>query len=324
MIFDSIKDKKILITGGAGFIGSNIVDHLISNGHTQVTVLDNLETGSLENIQPHIDANSITFIKGDICDLALCLKITEGVDIILHQAALGSVPRSIEKPLDTHNTNVNGFLNVLEGARINKVKRFVYASSSSVYGSDTTLPKQEDKVGMPLSPYAVSKKTNELYASVYASLYNMEIIGLRYFNVFGPKQNPAGPYAAVIPIFINKILKKESCMIYGDGENKRDFTFVENVVQANLLAASTENKTALNQVFNVAFGSTKSVNDLFDLIRTELSSTDKPVYKPSRTGEIKDSFADLTKVKRELNFNPSVSLEDGIKKAITWYKQHYR
>jgi UDP-N-acetylglucosamine 4-epimerase len=232
-----IKDKTILITGGAGFIGSNIVDHLVAAGHKNIVVLDNLETGSLQNIQPHIDANNIKFINGDIRSQATCLEATTNVDIVLHQAALGSVPRSIQNPVDTHNTNVNGFINLLEAAKANKVKRFIYASSSSVYGSDLTLPKREETVGVPLSPYAVSKKTNELYAHVYATLYNMEIIGLRYFNVFGPKQNPQGAYAAVIPIFINNILNHKACTIYGDGENRRDFTYVDNVVHDYLLAA---------------------------------------------------------------------------------------
>lgn len=315
------ENTSILITGGAGFIGSNIVDHLVRSNYKKITVLDNLDTGYLENIQNHIDSKSISFIKGDITDPSTCMRICNGIDIVLHQAALGSVPRSIEFPMNTFSVNVTGFMNMIEASRLNKVKRFVYASSSSVYGDDRTLPKIENIVGHPLSPYAVSKKTNELFAKVYAELYQMEIIGLRYFNVFGPKQNPSGPYAAVIPIFISNLLNKKECKIFGDGNNQRDFTFIDNVVQANLLAAFTENKEALNQVYNIAFGSTKSVNDLFDLIKKEIDLTAKPSYASQRPGEIKDSFASISKAKELLSYLPSVSLEDGISKTINWYKK---
>ncbi len=312
--------KKILITGGAGFIGSNIVDYLISINHPNITVLDNLQTGSLSNIEKHL--NKINFIKGDITNFVTCLNATKNCDIILHQAALGSVPRSIEKPLDTHNTNVTGFINMLEAAKQNNVKRFVYASSSSVYGNDTTLPKIEEHVGTPLSPYAVSKKTNELYADVFSNLYNLQIIGLRYFNVFGPKQNPNGPYAAVIPIFINNILNNKQSHIFGDGTNQRDFTFVNNVVNANLLAATTQNKHALNQVYNIAYGSTKSINNLYAFIKQKLNSNISSNFMPARVGEIKDSFASITKAKQLLNYNPIVNLEEGIELTIDWYKQN--
>ncbi len=319
-MLNELLDKKILITGGAGFIGSNIVDYLVSINHPSVTVLDNLQTGYLSNIEAHLQ--KINFIKADITNFEECLKATKNCDVILHQAALGSVPRSIENPLDTHNTNVTGFINILEAARQNKVKRFVYASSSSVYGDDSNLPKVEEKVGNPLSPYAVSKKTNELYAHVFANLYKIEIIGLRYFNVFGPKQNPTGPYAAVIPIFINNILNNKAPSIFGDGTNRRDFTYVDNVVQANILAATSQNKYALNQVFNVAFGSTKSVNDLYAFIKQKLSSQISASYLPPRVGEIKDSFASIKKANELLNYNPTVNLEDGIEKTINWYKQN--
>lgn len=312
--------KKILITGGAGFIGSNVVDYLISINHPNITVLDNLQTGSLSNIEKHL--NKINFIKGDITNFVTCLNATKNCDIILHQAALGSVPRSIEKPLDTHNTNVTGFINMLEAAKQNNVKRFVYASSSSVYGNDTTLPKIEEHVGTPLSPYAVSKKTNELYADVFSNLYNLQIIGLRYFNVFGPKQNPNGPYAAVIPIFINNILNNKQSHIFGDGTNQRDFTFVNNVVNANLLAATTQNKHALNQVYNIAYGSTKSINNLYAFIKQKLNSNISSNFMPARVGEIKDSFASITKAKQLLNYNPIVNLEEGIELTIDWYKQN--
>lgn len=314
--------KRILITGGAGFIGSNITDYLVANKYEHITVLDNLETGNIHNIKKHIDSGTIHFIEGNIFDYETCLTATKNQDIILHQAALGSVPRSIANPLATHQTNVTGFINILEAARQNKVNRIVYASSSSVYGDDLNMPKEEEVVGNPLSPYAVSKKTNELYANVFAATYQMEIIGLRYFNVFGPKQNPAGPYAAVIPIFIDKLLNNQSPTIFGDGNNTRDFTYVENVIQANLLAAFTENKSAINQVYNIAYGATTSLNKLFELIATELSSGIKVMYGDKRPGEIKDSFASIKKAKNLLQYKPLISLEEGIKKTLTWYKNN--
>ncbi len=315
-------DKRILITGGAGFIGSNIIDYLVANNYKHITVLDNLETGNIKNIQAHIDAKKIHFIQGSISNYDTCLAATKNQDVILHQAALGSVPRSIINPLATHQTNVTGFINMLEAARTNKVNRIVYASSSSVYGDDLNMPKKEEIVGNPLSPYAVSKKTNELYAAVFASTYQMEIIGLRYFNVFGPKQNPAGPYAAVIPIFIDKLLNNNAPTIFGDGNNTRDFTYVENVIQANLLAAFTQDKAAVNQVYNIAYGATTSLNKLFELIATDLKSAVKVIYGDKRNGEIKDSFASIDKAKNLLGYKPTVSLEEGIKKSITWYKNN--
>lgn len=319
-MINELLSKKILITGGAGFIGSNLVDFLISMQHSNITVLDNLNTGSLSNIHHHLP--KINFIEGDITRLEDCINATQNCDIVLHQAALGSVPRSIENPVDTHNVNVTGFINMLAASKQNNVKRFVYASSSSVYGDDLNLPKVENKVGKPLSPYAVSKKTNELYAEVFANLYKMEIIGLRYFNVFGPKQNPNGPYAAVIPIFINNILNGKQSSIFGDGTNRRDFTYIDNVVQANLLAASTTNINALNKVYNIAFGSTKSVNDLYGYIKQQLSSEINPNYMPARVGEIKDSFASIQNAEQFLNYKPVVNLEEGIEKSINWYKYH--
>jgi UDP-N-acetylglucosamine 4-epimerase len=320
----SLKDHTILVTGAAGFIGSNIVKSLVESGARRIIALDNLSTGNLNNIKTFIDKKEIEFVNGDITVYDTCLNVTKGVDIILHQAALGSVPRSIENPVATHNTNVNGFINILEAARQNKVKRIVYASSSSVYGDNADLPKVEDKTGRPLSPYAVSKKTNELYAQVYANLYQMEIIGLRYFNVFGPMQNPHGPYAAVIPIFINNILNNKPCHIFGDGNNQRDFTYVDNVVQANLLAASTQNNKALGQVFNIAFGATKSVNALFAQIRDGLDNDAQANYLPPRPGEIKDSFASIEKAKELLGYNPQIGLDKGISLTINWYSNRFQ
>jgi UDP-N-acetylglucosamine/UDP-N-acetylgalactosamine 4-epimerase len=314
-----LTSKKVLVTGGAGFIGSNLVDFLVTIKKLQIVVLDNLETGEIKNIQSHINLGKINFIKGDIRNFEDCLRASKECDIVFHQAALGSVPRSIEMPLETHATNVTGFLNMLEAARKNSVSQFIYASSSSVYGDDFSFPKTEDKTGTPLSPYAVSKKTNELYAKVYSDLYNMNIIGLRYFNVFGPKQNPNGPYAAVIPIFINKLLDKKICTIYGDGNNLRDFTYVSNVVQANILAANFTNASPENRVFNVACGDTETINELYHKISKKINCDLIPVYKLPRVGEIKDSFADISKIKRVLGYLPEVSLPEGIEKTIEWY-----
>lgn len=319
----NFSDKRILITGGAGFIGSNIINILVQTKNRGLVVMDNLETGNLQNIKQHIDSGAITFLNSDIRNIEDCIKATEDCDIVLHQAALGSVPRSIEHPLNTHNVNVTGFINILEACRQNKVERVVYASSSSVYGDDLNLPKRENVVGSPLSPYAVSKKANELYANVFGKLYNMKIIGLRYFNVFGPNQNAAGPYAAVIPIFVNNILQNKDCLIYGDGSNRRDFTFVDNVVQANLLAAQTENTEAYGEVFNIAYGATKSINELFEEIKTKMKVTADVKYMPPRVGEIKDSFADIGKAEKLLGYKPQVDLSEGITLTIDWYKSQY-
>lgn len=317
-----ILKKRVLITGGAGFIGSNIVHHLVRLGHQHLVVLDNFDTGYESNLDGAL--NKIRVIKGDITSYQDCLEATRACDVILHQAALGSVPRSIANPLATHHANLTGFLNLLEAARINQVKRIVYASSSSVYGSDETLPKIENRTGSPLSPYAVTKSANELYANVFTDLYGMELIGLRYFNVFGPRQNPAGPYAAVIPIFINNCLNNETSVIYGDGTNQRDFTYVQNVVQANLLAADTNNKEAFGQVFNIAYGSTVSVNQLYQRICEKLGSDLKVSYKAPRAGEIKNSFAAIDKAGGMLGYKPEVDMETGLELTIKWYKEQFK
>ena len=309
--FDITK-SNFLITGGAGFIGSNLVDFLLQNNAQKVRVLDDLSTGYLANIEPYLNNPAFEFIKGSIVNPEDCELAVQGINIVLHQAALGSVPRSINDPAATNAVNVSGFLNMLNAAKNNKIQRFVYASSSSVYGDDKTMPKVENITGGLLSPYAVTKKTNELYADVFYKTYGLETIGLRYFNVFGPRQNVNGPYAAVIPIFITELLNKRSPAIFGDGTTTRDFTFIENVIQANLVAAFTENKNAINQVFNIAYGGTTSLNTLFNTIANKLNSVLNPIYKPERKGDIKDSFANIDKAKNLLGYAPTVEIGNGL------------
>lgn len=318
----SIKDKRFLVTGGAGFIGSHLVTYLLSNGAKEVRVLDNLSTGFKANLSEHESNTAFTFILGDIIDYTTCLNACENMDGVFHNAALGSVSRSMQDPMATNQANVSGFVNVLFAAKNQHVKRVVYASSSSVYGDDKSIEKQEHVTGNLLSPYAVSKKTDELYADVFARSYGMEIIGLRYFNVFGPKQNPNGAYAAVIPIFISCLLKGQTPSIFGDGSTSRDFTFINNVVYANVLAFSTSNPEAVNQVYNVAFGASTSLNQLFDLIKTNLNSTVSPDYKPERKGDIKNSLANISKSNQLLAYEPLINLNDGIKMTISWYREN--
>lgn len=319
--FDITK-SSFLITGGAGFIGSNIVEFLLLNNAKKVRVLDNLSTGYKSNIEQFLSNPAFEFLKGDIVNVQDCENAVHGIDFILHQAALGSVPRSINDPAATNAVNISGFLNMLIAAKNNKVKRFVYASSSSVYGDDKTMPKVEDITGNLLSPYAVTKKANELYADVFYKTYDLEVIGLRYFNVFGPRQNINGPYAAVIPIFITELLNGRSPSIFGDGTTTRDFTFIENVIQANLVAAFTENKQAINQVFNIAYGGTTSLNTLFSTIANKLHSDLKPEYKPERKGDIKDSFANIDKAKKLLGYEPTVEIGKGLELTVDWYKKN--
>lgn len=314
-----ISSSSFLITGGAGFIGSHIVEYLMMHNAGKVRVLDNLITGRYSNIQKWENHPNFEYVEGDICDTATCLNACSGIDYISHQAALGSVPRSIKDPVRSNNINVDGFLNVMVAAKDNKVKNVVYASSSSVYGDEPNLPKFEDRTGNPLSPYAVTKATNELYAKVFVSTYGMSIIGLRYFNIFGPRQDPNGPYAAVIPIFIDKLDKKTDVFIDGDGEQTRDFTFVENAVQANIRAMLCKDKNAFGQVYNIAFGENYSVNYLFNSIKEELGSNQNAIYRASRTGDVRNSLADISKAKKLLGYNPLFSFKDGLPITVESY-----
>lgn len=312
--------KRILLTGGAGFIGSNIANRLVKEG-AQVHVLDNLLTGSYTNIQHLVDAHQIQFTEGDIRDADLCVQVMKDVDVVLHQAALGSVPRSIEKPMDTHTINIDGFLNVLEAARKVGVKRFIYASSSSVYGSDASVPKLEDKIGFPLSPYAVTKVVNEQYARVYSQLYGMEIIGLRYFNVFGPNQNPKGPYAAVVPLFITQMMNGIAPTIYGDGKTTRDFTYVDNVVEANIAAIRQTHLTKdVPLVFNVAYGATTTLLELYRLLAELLDFSLPPEFLAERRGDIRQSFASVEAARIHLGYQPVVELREGLRKTANYFK----
>ena len=314
---------KVLVTGGAGFIGSNLVHCLINDDRiTAVKVLDNLETGRFANISEFKNHAKLEFIEGDIRNYAICLGAAEGIDIISHQAALGSVPRSIKDPITTHEVNATGTLNIFNAAREHKIKRVVYAASSSTYGDHPGLPKVEDKIGSPVSPYGVTKLVNELYAKVFAELYGTEFIGLRYFNVYGPQQNPAGPYAAVIPLFIKSLLEDKSPVINGAGDSSRDFTFIDDVVQANLLAMFTDNTTAVNQVYNIAKGEQTTLNDLFGMLKEISGKNIKPIHGTERSGDIKHSHADISKAKRLLGYHPATSPAEGLQKTYEWYKKN--
>lgn len=310
---------KILITGGAGFIGSNIIEYLLNNNVRQVRVLDNLSTGHYHNISEFENNNAFEFIKGDIRDLEACKNACKGMDYVLHQAALGSVPRSIEDPITTNDVNVAGFLNMLVAVKDTGVKRMVYAASSSTYGDSVELPKKEDKIGKPLSPYAVTKYVNELYADVFAKTYGIETIGLRYFNVFGPKQDSNGVYASVIPKFIEQIMNNESPTINGDGTISRDFTYVSNAVQVNINAMLAKSDVA-NKVYNVACGESTSLNSLFELIKMNANSSIEAEYGSSRKGDIQHSLADISKAKTLLDYTPEVAIEEGLKKTLEWFK----
>jgi UDP-N-acetylglucosamine/UDP-N-acetylgalactosamine 4-epimerase len=315
---------KILITGGAGFIGSNLVEELIQTpGVDKVRVLDNLATGSIQNIDGFHNHPHFEFIEGDIRNYETCLQACEGIDLISHQAALGSVPRSIRDPLTTNDVNITGTLNIFTAAKEKGIRRVVYAASSSTYGDHPGLPKTEDAIGSPLSPYAVTKYVNELYAQVYARVYGLELIGLRYFNVFGPRQSPAGAYAAVIPLFIKAVLDNEPPVINGDGETSRDFTFVSNAVQANIKALFTTNKEAVNQVYNIAFGERTTLNELFEMIKGIAGSDLVPKYAAERPGDVRHSLADISKAKSMIGYDPSFSVREGMKIAFEWYRQKH-
>lgn len=317
---------KILVTGGAGFIGSNLCEQLLLNGN-QVTCLDNFSTGKIENLLPLINQYPKTFhlLVGDIRNLSDCNKAADGADYIFHEAALGSVPRSINDPITTNEVNIDGFLNMLIAARDAGVKRFIYAASSSTYGDSQSLPKMEDVIGRPLSPYAITKYVNELYADVAARTYGMECIGLRYFNVFGRRQDPFGAYAAVIPLFVKRLTAHDAITINGDGEYSRDFTYIDNVVEINLLALGTTNPDAVNQVYNVAFGECTTLNKLVKYLKEYLSEFDpgiadvEVIHGPNRTGDIPHSLACIDKAKKLLGYNPQYSMQRGLKEAVKWY-----
>lgn len=314
---------KFLITGGAGFIGSNLAQYLMDFGASKVRVLDNLSNGYLENLEAYKNDSRLEFVEGDILDESTCVEVCEGIDYISHQAALGSVPRSIKTPLATHAANATGFLNMLTAAKDAGVKKFVYASSSSVYGDNKELPKLEYKTGNPLSPYAVSKKVDELYAKVFKEVYGFPTIGLRYFNIFGPKQSPNGPYAAVIPLYMDALLRNQSAKIFGDGEQSRDFTFVENAVQANVKGLLCDNEKAFGEAFNIAFGDSTSVNELYASIKKSAKANAEPEMCPPRLGDIRDSLADITKAKTLLEYNPQVGLDEGIAITLDWFNEKF-
>ena len=319
-----LANKTILVTGGAGFIGSNLCEALLDL-NAKVVCLDNFSTGKRENITFLEKNKNFSLVEGDIRNLETCKKAIEGVDYVLHQAALGSVPRSIKDPITSNEVNVSGFLNMLVASKEASVKRFVYAASSSTYGDSQSMPKVEAVIGKPLSPYAITKYVNELYADVFSKTYGLETIGLRYFNVFGRKQDPNGAYAAVIPKFVSQLMKGESPVINGDGAYSRDFTYIDNVIQANILSLVSENKESLNTVYNVAFGDRNTLNDLVTYLKEYLSEFDNSIanieitYGPNRDGDIPHSHASIEKAKHYLNYNPQYSLQQGLKEAVKWY-----
>lgn len=321
--------SKILITGGAGFIGSNLCEYFLSEGHT-VVCLDNFATGHRHNLDGFLNHENFTLAEGDIRNLSDCENAVKGMDYVLHQAALGSVPRSINDPITTNDVNVSGFLNMLVASRDAGIKRFIYAASSSTYGDSQSLPKVEDVIGKPLSPYAITKYVNELYAEIFGKTYGLETIGLRYFNVFGRKQDPNGAYAAVIPKFVMQLMKHESPVINGDGNFSRDFTYIDNVIQMNELAMKVENPEAVNTVYNTAFGDRNTLNDLVGYLKKYLSEFDASIaeipiiYGPNRAGDIPHSLASIEKAKILLNYNPKFSIEEGLKEAVKWYWQHLK
>ncbi len=318
-----LSNDCFLVTGGAGFIGSHIAEYLLKHGAKQVRVLDNMANGFEKNLDVLKGYAAFQFIEADIRNEDVCRQACEGIDYISHQAALGSVPRSIKEPIYFNEVNVGGFTNMIKAAVDSNVKKFVYASSSSVYGDEPTLPKIEDKVGNCLSPYAATKKTNELYAQVFADVFGIKTIGLRYFNIFGPRQDPDGAYAAVIPLFVKGIMKRIPVFINGDGEQTRDFTFVENAVQVNIKSMLTENAAAFNKVYNVAVGENFSVNYLYNACKNYLESNWEPVYREPRAGDIRNSLADITLAKKLLGYQPTRKFEAGLADTIDFFKKVY-
>ena len=327
--FEILQNKRILVTGGAGFIGSNLCETLLDLG-AKVTCLDNFSTGRRENLETSLQNPNFTLIEGDIRNLETCKKACENQDFVLHEAALGSVPRSINDPITSNEVNVGGFLNMLVAARDAGVKRLIYAASSSTYGDSEALPKIEERIGKPLSPYAITKYVNELYADVFKKTYDFDTIGLRYFNVFGRKQNPNGAYAAVIPKFVMQFMNHESPVINGGGEYSRDFTYIDNVILMNLLALTVENEEALNQVYNTAFGERTTLNDLVKYLKEYLSEFDeeiskvKVVYGDYRKGDVPHSLASIEKAKTLLNYNPKFSMKEGLREAVKWYWENLK
>lgn len=322
-------EYKVLVTGGAGFIGSNLCDVLLQRG-ASVICLDNFSTGHLENLLPLIEQypESFKLIVGDIRNMEDCRKAVDGVDYVLHEAALGSVPRSIQDPIMTNDVNIGGFLNMIVVARDAKVKRFIFAASSSTYGDSAVLPKVEDVIGRPLSPYAITKYVDELYADVFARTYGIEYIGLRYFNVFGRRQDPNGAYAAVIPLFVKKFLNHEAPNINGDGEYSRDFTYVDNVIQMNIRAMETNNPEAVNQIYNTAYGERTTLNQMVCYLREFLAEYDpeiaeiEPTHGANRVGDIPHSLASIDKARRLLGYDPQYSMREGLKEAVKWYREN--
>ncbi|WP_029272068.1 SDR family oxidoreductase [Flavobacterium sp. KJJ] len=321
--------KTVLITGGAGFIGSNLCEYFLKADY-KVICLDNFSTGHRHNLKDFIENTNFKLIEGDIRNIADCVSAVQGVDYVLHQAALGSVPRSINDPITTNDVNVSGFLNMLTASRDAKVKRFIYAASSSTYGDSVGLPKVEDVIGKPLSPYAITKYVNELYAEIFSKTYGLETIGLRYFNVFGRKQDPKGAYAAVIPKFVMQLMNHESPVINGDGNYSRDFTYIDNVIQMNELAMTSQNTKAVNTVYNTAFGDRNTLNDLVGYLKKYLSEFDseianvKIIYGENRAGDIPHSLASIDKAKTMLGYNPKYSLQEGLKEAVSWYWENLK
>ena len=321
--------NKILVTGGAGFIGSNLCEILLKMGN-KVVCLDNFSTGKRENIELFLENPNFKLIEGDIRNLEDCEKALRGADYVLHEAALGSVPRSINDPITTNEVNVGGFVNMLIAARDAKVKRFIYAASSSTYGDSKTLPKVENIIGKPLSPYAVTKYVNEIYADVFSKTYGLECIGLRYFNVFGQRQDPFGAYAAVIPLFVKQLINHQSPIINGDGDYSRDFTYIDNVIQMNLLAIETTNANAINTVYNTAYGERTTLNQLVQYLKEYLSAYDPKIFDvtvihgPERLGDIPHSLASVEKAKKLLGYNPKFNMKEGLKEAVKWYWENLK